>query len=799
MPSREVTSFGWKIFPVAGKVPHRGTRGLKDASADLRQVEQWEVAYPESNSAIATGASNLVVIDVDPRHDGHVALARFEDDNGRLPHTIECMTGGSLAGRHIYFRAPEGIPIRSRNNALGAGVDVKAEGGYVVAPGSKHPETERIYEWAAGCSPNQVELADLPNWLVELLRDRPRPVVAQTAMGHLPDDQKLKRARAYLAQIPSAVSGQGGHDQTFAAAQAMAVGFDLPEEQAYRLLLDDYNPRCAPPWEEHQLRHKVQDAAGKSRLERGYLLTAEVVPIRRSEKAGGHLRESQPERTRAESGGPPPASADSELLTETGMAEAVVHRYGNRFRYVGAWKKWLVWDGRRWVVDKTGSVQRDVKRTIREMRATAARDGNETQTSILFKAERRTVRDNIEALARHELKVQLDNSALDVNPFLLNVQNGTVDLRTGQLGPHRREDFLSKLAPTVYEETAVAPTWLSFLDRIFAGKSDLIGFVQRAIGYSLTADVSEQCLFICFGGGANGKSTLLEALRAALGDYARAAPMDLFVASKGDRHPTELATLVGVRFAPCVETRDGARLNETLLKQLTGGDTVQARRMREDFWEFPPVAKLWLGTNHRPTIRGTDLAIWRRIRLIPFTVTIPPAERDGALPQKLRRESPGILRWAVTGCLDWQRRGLDPPGDVMVAVEEYRTAEDRLAFFISERCSIGPGRQVSHGTLYAAFKDWATSSGEYVLSGKAFSEQLKERGFEGLRAGHGGAKTWRGIGLLDDRVFDGDRSSVSPHGARAPEVNRITEHHRTPLDTPSNPPSEDAPEPGWDG
>ncbi len=466
-----------------------------------------------------------------------------------------------------------------------------------------------------------------------------------------------------------------------------------------------------------------------------------------------------------------PAAVVGEGVTESTLAERLIASYGSDLLFCGPWRKWLIYRGGRWEECPTPApVQQRTIRLIREARAQAARgSGAEAQAAVkaLFAAEKRSVRDSIVALAAHEAAVQAAPGEFDRDPLLLNVLNGTVDLRTGERREHQRADRLTKMAPVAYDRAAAAPAWQAFLERIFAGNPEMLAFIQRAIGYSLTADTGEQCLFICWGAGANGKSTLLEALRFVLGDYARAAPLDLFVASKGDRHPTELATLAGVRFAPCVETREGARLNETLLKQLTGSDTVQARRMREDFWEFQPVAKLWLGTNHRPTIRGTDTAIWRRVRLIPFTVTIPPEERDRELPAKLRAEAPGILRWAVEGCLAWQREGLCPPADVTCATDAYRQDEDRLGAFIAECCKTGPGFVAKSADLFAAYARWAEDRREFVGTAKAFALALEERGFAAGTSGHAKTSIRKGIGLLEGVRVDAGRLEVFPHVARA--------------------------------
>ncbi len=467
----------------------------------------------------------------------------------------------------------------------------------------------------------------------------------------------------------------------------------------------------------------------------------------------------------------PDAAVVGEGVTESTLAERLIASYGSDLLFCGPWRKWLIYRGGRWEECPTPApVQQRTIRLIREARAQAARGGGaEAQAAVkaLFAAEKRSVRDSIVALAAHEAAVQAAPGEFDSDPFLLNARNGTVDLRAGRLRTHERSDRLTKMAPVTYDATASAPTWIAFLERIFGGRREMLDFIQRAIGYSLTGATGEQCLFICWGAGANGKSTLLEALRFVLGDYARAAPLDLFVASKGDRHPTELATLAGVRFAPCVETREGARLNETLLKQLTGSDTVQARRMREDFWEFQPVAKLWLGTNHRPTIRGTDTAIWRRVRLIPFTVTIPPEERDRELPAKLRAEAPGILRWAIEGCLTWQREGLRPPADVTCATDAYRQDEDRLGAFIAECCKTGSGFVAKSADLFAAYARWAEDRREFVGTAKAFALALEERGFAAGTLGHAKTSIRNGIGLLEGVRVDAGRLEVFPHVARA--------------------------------
>jgi putative DNA primase/helicase len=340
---------------------------------------------------------------------------------------------------------------------------------------------------------------------------------------------------------------------------------------------------------------------------------------------------------------------------------------------------------------------------------------------------------------------------MDRDPWLLNVSNGTIDLRTGKLNPHRREDLITKLAPVAYEQNAPCPLWDAFLKRIFADNASLITFVQRLCGVSLTGDVSEQMLPIFWGVGANGKTTLLSTLLGILGDdYAMPAPPGLLLLRRGEHHPTERALLFGKRLIVDMESAEGARLNEALVKHLTGSDQITARRMREDYWSFPPTHKIIMGTNHKPEIRETKHAIWRRVKLVPFTVVIPEKEQILDLPRQLRAEDPGILAWCVQGCLDWQRVGLGVPVEVTKATEDYRETQDLLTAFLNEETIFTTEKQkdsqltAKATPLYQRYREWVERSGETPLSQRSFGEALTERGF--VRFTSNG--TWyRGLGL----------------------------------------------------
>ena len=437
--------------------------------------------------------------------------------------------------------------------------------------------------------------------------------------------------------------------------------------------------------------------------------------------------------------------------TDLGNAERLIAAHGSDLRYCHPWKKWLVWDGSRWREDDTADVMRRAKTTVRAMYAEAAHIEDDKQRreflKFVMRSEHHARLEAMTALAASEPGIPVLPAALDTNPWLLNCANGTVDLRSGELMPHRRDDMLTKVVNIEYDASAKCPRWMQFLYEITAGDESLISFLQRAAGYSLTGETSEHVLFILWGSGRNGKSTFLNILLQITGEYGMTAAPDLLLA-RGDRHPTELADLAGRRLVVAVESGEGRRLNEALVKQLTGGDTIKARRMREDFWQFNPTHKLWLATNHRPRVRGTDLAIWSRLKLIPFCVSFTEERQDKQLIHRLRNELTGILRWCVEGCLAWQREGLGVPEVVETATDAYRSEQDVLAAFLGDCCIVNPAAKAAARDLYETYVTWCRDNGEHVLSQREFGMRLAERGLERFRGGRAGAFMWRGLGLL---------------------------------------------------
>ena len=443
--------------------------------------------------------------------------------------------------------------------------------------------------------------------------------------------------------------------------------------------------------------------------------------------------------------------------TDIANAERFVADHAAGARWCGPWSSWLVWDGVRW--------QRDVRDHVVELaKATARRLAEETATKVVpgeSDAARRQrmakaagfqnagrIRAMLE-LARSDPNVSVVPDDLDADPWLLNTTTGTVDLRTGTARPHNPADLCTKVTRAGWHPAAAAPVWHAFLERILPDP-DVRSFVQAALGYACTGVIADHVLCVAWGSGANGKSTLLDAVAHVLGDYAQAAPPEL-IAPTHDEHPTLMADLQGARLVVTSELDDGRRLAEATVKRLTGGDPVKARYMRQDLFEFRPTWHLWLGTNHRPRIAGTDHAIWRRLRLIPFTVTVPDDEQDRQLPAKLDAEGSGILTWLVAGCAAWRAAGALPsPLAVRMATDDYRAGQDVLGAFLNDRCRVDPEATASAADLYATYKAWAEEAGERAFSQRRFGEALAERGLEQYRTKN--ARRWRGVGLIGDAM-----------------------------------------------
>jgi putative DNA primase/helicase len=684
--------------------------------ATAEELRSWSW----SGVGIVTGRlSGVLVLDIDGP-EGEAELQKHG-------HPVTPMVRTASGGLHLYFKHPD-QHVRT-GIRVAPGLDLKAAGGYVVAPPSVgsngHP-----YEWLV--SPEEAELADPPPWLLQLLgRERSKGPAAP--VGELIPPGERNKA---LASLAGTMRRRGMGEGEIAAA------LQVTNEQ-----------RCQPPLEGEEVE-KI--AASVARYEPA----DNFVSI----SANGH-------------GTPSPPRGYN--LTDLGNSERFIAHHGENVRYCYLWGKWLVWNGARWERDDAGRVHRLAKKTVRSMYGEASdAEDEERRKAVAKHASRSEGADKIKAmleLARSEVPVAPDE--LDSDPWLLNASNGTIDLRTGELRAHGREDLITKLAPVEYDPNATAPTWEAFLERVLPG-GELRAFVRRAVGYSATGDTSEQVMLINHGAGSNGKSTFQEALAAALGDYSMRAPTEMLMAKRAGGVPNDVARLKGARFVAASETEEGRRLAESLVKDLTGQDAISARFMRAEWFEFQPTHKLWLSTNHKPEIRGTDNAIWRRIRLVPWAVTIPPAERDRKLAQKLRGELPGILAWTVEGCLEWRREGLQAPAEVRKATAGYRSEMDVLGDFLADRCFQGERLEVGKDDLYKAYQMWSEDAGERTETKRKFGMLLKERSVEDGRNSDRTKRIWKGIGLTtlkrgardghDDDDVSGGESGIDTPKARHP-------------------------------
>ncbi len=488
--------------------------------------------------------------------------------------------------------------------------------------------------------------------------------------------------------------------------------------------IEAYNEaRIDPPWPAERLRQEAERLWKRDQAQNGG----------GNGGGGGGANGGDP------SGGGPGTGPVPPQYSEDALAAEFTKQHAATWRYVAGWGQWLTWTGCVWKREETLGAYH-LARMI--CRATASCVPSAKLRSRLAAASTVSA---VERLARADRAHATTTEVWDRDPWALNTPGGVIDLRTAASAPHDSSLAMTKITTATPEGDC--PVWREFLATVTGGDKELQDYLQRMAGYCLTGVTTEHALFFLYGTGANGKSVFANTLTSILGDYATVAAMDMFMATQGDRHPTDMASLRGARIVTSIETEQGSRWAESKLKALTGGDKITARFMRQDFFEFMPQFKLLVVGNHKPSIRNVDEAMRRRLHMIPFTITIPPAKRDKKLPERLLAERDGILAWALQGCLEWQRIGLKPPAAVMSATEDYFEAEDAMGRWMEERCERGNSFWAGSTDLFTNWKAWAEANGEYAGSMKRFSEMLNARGFE--KNSNGKARGFRGIRLTE--------------------------------------------------
>ena len=714
----EYVARGWSIFPLApfDKIPLKGSAGFKDASTDLEAVCHWWSKHPTANIGTPTGAANkFFVIDIDPKKGGADEWLLLATLHGE-PETRRVRTPSG--GTHLYFRWPAGGGVRNNVNVW-PGIDVRGEGGYVVAPPSvTRLKCNRDDPNKIDTYPGSYELidardpADAPDWILAAVvkAEHPRPALRVPSHG-----------------IPPILAGER-NERLFRIARGCRADGYTEGQILERLRQLNTDGTVNPPVDELELATIARQGA--------------AVP----------------------SGGERPA--DRERIeyhrTDLGNAQRLSDRHSGNIFWLTDSQSWLVWDGRRYRRDAGELVMRAAQETVgsiyREAAECADLDERRSLGSYAATCEREGKLRAAVSLAKSQSSVMATSEDFDREPQLLNVRNGVIDLANGTLSPHSQRHRLTRIANVDYDPDATCPTWLGFLERVMDGNADLIEYLRRAVGYSLTGLTQEHCLFMLHGTGANGKSTFTETLCDLLGEYAMHTQFSTWAATERGEATHEVAALAGARLVVSNEAEGGVRFAEGLVKQATGGDRMRGCFKYQNSFEFTPALKLWLALNHKPSVRGTDEGFWRRIRLIPFTVTIPPEERDPTLRGRLQNELDGILAWAVRGAFEWYHVGLLDPEVVREATRMYRSDQDVFADWIDECLSRRDDWSESGSEVYKSFKSWCERQGMKPMANNKLANLLKDKGFSS-RKDRRGRMEWVGIKVVTEGDGGFDTSS----------------------------------------
>ncbi len=717
--------FGWPVLPLTwitpegrcscgrpndeknhkpGKHPLTET-GFHDATTDAEQIRRWWQRWPQANIGVRTGKeSGLVVLDVDSYKGGDETIKKYD-----VPETLRAKTGGG--GWHHFYRYPDVGVVGCTVEKLGPGLDTKADGGYVVAPPSNHLQGEYRFT-PLGPAPDpdvrKSQMAPCPPWILALSHRGAKG----TAPAQATDGNAHPIAQACLPLLSQSRCDSYG-DWLQVGMICKTAGLPCTAWDEWSKKSPKYTAgACEEKWDSFT-------AARENGVTVGTLVfwAAQDQGLTTSELMA--------------------RIAPSYHLTDAGNAERFAMEHAHHLRYVPEWQRWIAFDGRRWRSGTGDAVAVQLAIAMfRSMLAQAAKAADSDNRERLAKWSLRC-----EAAARVQAMLSIAHNLpafitpaqeLDADPYLLNCGNGTIDLRSGTLRPHNPSDMLTKISPVEYDPEARSQVWEDHLRRVTAGDKDLAEFIQLAAGYSATGDVSEEVLFLVHGPTAGGKTTTIEALKTALGDYGQTTDFETFLKRNqigGIRN--DIARLAGARLVVSVEVDEGKHLAEGLVKMLTGGDTITARFLHQEFFEFKPQCKLWLVCNDAPRANDTDDALWRRIIRVPFEHTIPKHERDPKVKATLKDPAlggPAVLAWIVEGCAKWRTTGLIVPLAIEQATEEYRRSQDPLREFFDDWCVFEPHEYVRVTTLRNAYEAYAQETGiKYPLGPKEFNKRLEAR------------------------------------------------------------------------
>ena len=448
-------------------------------------------------------------------------------------------------------------------------------------------------------------------------------------------------------------------------------------------------------------------------------------------------------------------------LTDLGNSERFLEKHCNDVKFCKQLKKWFIYNQGLWVMDANSILYEKAKITVRSIVSEAGLADEELKKSIIEHAKKSESLSRIKAmikLAEMAPEIQIHLNDLDANPMLLHCRNGVVDLLTGKLMPHDRKYLITKTAGITHDEESACPLWLNFIKKIMNNDEEMVKYLQKIFGYALTASTVEQVIFLLVGMGCNGKSTLLERIRRVMGDYAKNSPAQSLLVSQSSNIRSDIARLTGARLVTAVEIGDDKRLDEALVKQITGGDPVTSRFLYKDFFEHSPTYKIFIAANYNPDIRGIDHGIWRRIRVIPFSVIIPDSEIDKDFGQKLDDELSGILKWCIEGCLLWKQEGLGLPEAVTEAIDNYRKTSDVIGQFLEDCFIINSELQTSVKDLNLLYERWSKDNGQDPIKKRTIGLQMKIKGF--IPSKSGSVRYWDGLGIKEPDKTDEKKEKI---------------------------------------